>query len=213
MEWLRRIRGHTPNTEAQPNEPTETLERATPGVAAMLEGVGEDRTHAVLDLGSAAEASLRVYSRFASRVRFADLLEGGTLPRGRAAVARAVPAQSERPYDLVLGWDILDRLFPEERAGFVERLVEVTAPNARLHVIVEASEGASTHPLRFSLMNVNRMRCEPVGPPRPGRQPLLPAEVEDVLAPFEVTRAFTLKGGLREYVAIRRDLKRVGVFE
>ena len=47
------------------------------------------------------------------------------------------------------------------------------------------------------------MRYEPAGAPRPARSPLLPAEVERLLAPFHVVRAFTLKGGLREYLGVR----------
>jgi hypothetical protein len=47
------------------------------------------------------------------------------------------------------------------------------------------------------------MRCEATGPARSTPPRLLPAQVERVLAPFKVVRAFTLKGGLREYVAVR----------
>jgi hypothetical protein len=38
----------------------------------------------------------------------------------------------------------------------------------------------------------------------PARDPLLPAQVERLLAPFEVAHAFTLKSRLREYVVVRR---------
>lgn len=183
----------------------ESLERATPGVAAMLEGVGEDRSHAVLDLGQAADSALKVYGRFARRVRFADLLGRGDLPRGWSAIVGALPEQPEQPYDLLFAWDILDRFFPEERPRLVQRLLEISAPGARLHVVVKSSEKATRQPLRFTLLDLNRMRCEPTGPPGPGRRPLLPAQVEQILEPFHVLRAFTLKGGLREYVAIRRD--------
>jgi hypothetical protein len=34
---------------------------------------------------------------------------------------------------------------------------------------------------------------------------MLPAQVERTLAPFKVVRAFTLKGGLREYMAVRPE--------
>ena len=206
MDWLRRI-GCTPTPPHAAATTDETafgpVERATPGVAALLDGVLEDRSHAVLDLGAAANPSLRVYRRFAQRIRFADLLADRTSRQGWATVLSALPPQPERPYDLVFAWDLLDRLLPEERPRLVQRLAEVSATDARLHVVVEAPERATTYPVRFALLDVDRMSCEPTGPARPARRRLLPTEVERLLAPFHVARGFTLKGGLREYVAVR----------
>ena len=53
------------------------VERITPGVPALLNGAREDRSHVLLDLGAAADSGLRACSRFARRVRFADLLGEG----------------------------------------------------------------------------------------------------------------------------------------
>jgi hypothetical protein len=151
-----------------------------------------------------------VYSRFARRIRFADLLGEATSPQGFAAALGALPPQTQLPYDVVLAWDILDQLFPEQRSGLVARLVEVSAPEARLHVVVDASDRATTHPLRFALLDLDRMRYEARGPARPAQRPLLPLEIERLLAPFQVIRAFTLKAGLREYVAVRKGVQPVG---
>jgi hypothetical protein len=172
-------------------------------VAAFLQGVSEDRSHAVLDLGPASEASLGVYSRFARRVRFADVVAAASSPQGWAGAVSALPLQLERPYDLVFAWDIMDRLDAEGRKRLVERLTEISAPDARLHLIVEASERTVTTPLRFALLDVDRIRCERTGPDRSSPSRMLPAQVEKTLSPFRVVRAFTLKGGMREYVAVR----------
>lgn len=179
-------------------------QRSAPGVAALLDNVAEDRSHAVLDLGTAAPSSLEIYSRYGRRVRFAEVLEAARSPEGWPAVLRALPPQPEDPYDLVFAWDILDRLYPQERPRLVEHLTRITEPGARLHAVVESSERATTAPLHFALADVDRVHYRTAGPDRPARDPLLPAEVERLLAPFEVMRAFTLKGGLREYVAVRR---------
>lgn len=182
-----------------------SVERATPGVATLLEGVTRDESHAVLDLGAAADSSLQAHSRFARRIRFVDLLQDATARNRWSEALTSLPSQPEQPYDLIFAWDILDRLFPEERPKLVERLAEVSSPDARLHIVVDASESTSpSHPLRFMLVDTDRLRYEPTGPPRPHRHPLLPAEVERLLAPFRVQRAFTVKGGFREYVAVRK---------
>ncbi len=205
MDWLRGS-GRATSTAAAPGEGAAApMEGAAPGVAALVDGISQDRSHSVLDLGPAVNANLSIYSRFARWVRFADVLGEGGMPRSGAQGALSeIPAQPEHPYDLVFGWDALDRLYAEDRARLVERLADLTAPGARLHLITRA-EDALAHPLRFTLVELNRIRYEPTaGPPLP-RPRLLPAEVMKVLAPFRVIHAFTLRSGLREYVALRPE--------
>ncbi len=180
-------------------------EGAAPGVAALLDGVKEDRSHSLLDLGPATDRNLRLYARFARWVRFADLLgEGGWARAGGSAagLARVLPAQPEHPYDLILAWDVVDRLFPEDRLRLVERLAELTAPRARIHLVVRSEEAVSK-PLRFTLLDINRIRYEPLPMPPTPRPRLLPADVTKALAPFQVLHAYTLRSGMREYVAMR----------
>lgn len=199
MGWLRRLTGR----ETAP-EYTRAVERASPALKALFSGVSEDGSHSVLDLGPASESSLRLYGRFAQHVRFADLRASADTAEGWAEAMGSLPARPDAPYDLVLGWDILDRLPKAERRGLMERLTALTSTNARLYLVVDASERKTLEPLRFTLMDVDRIRYEPVGPPQPAPPRLLPAEVERLLAPFQVVSGFTLKVGVREYVAARR---------
>lgn len=206
MDWLRRLGRTSHPVDAAPDEESPwPLDGAAPGVAALLEAVAEDQSHSVLDLGQASKSSLEVYGRFGRRVRFAGVLEIVRASEGWSSVLDALPPQPRQPYDLIFAWDVMDRLRPEDRVRLVDRLVQLSAPDARLHVIVAASSEAIAQPFRFTLLDVDRIRYEPVGPKRSVGKPLLPAEVERLLAPFEVVRAVTLKGGLREYVAVRRE--------
>lgn len=204
MDWLRRV-GRTPAPAVKaPDEPvSEGVERATPGIAAFFDRIDEEGEHAVLDLGPADNSSLRVYSRYARWVRFADLLAEPVPPEGWEAALRSLPPHPERPYDLVLAWDVLDHTPPEVRPRLIERVAEISAADARLFVVVDTSAGSTTQPIRFSLLDIDRMRYAMAGPAQPGWPPLLPAEVERLLVPFHVARAFTSQIGLREYVAIR----------
>ncbi len=207
MDWRHGGSRAAVSAAAAPGETAaKPVENAAPGVAALLESVREDRTHAVLDLGVAADVTLRVYGRFARWVRFADVLGEGGWPRvgGAAAALASVPPQPQHPYDLVFAWDVLDRLLPEDRPRVVARLVELTGPGTRLHLIVR-SDDTLAHPLRFTLLDVNRFRYEPAAAAPLPRPRLLPAEIAKLLAPFRVLHAFTLRNGLREYVAMRPD--------
>jgi hypothetical protein len=208
VNWLRRAGRQAQPSEPEPERPvSEAVEAAAPGVAALLEGVSEDGSHAVLDLGAASAASLSLYGRFARRIRFADVTGQALSPLGRGSVSgllEALPPQPEHPYDLVFAWDALDRLLPELHAPLVARLAEVTAPRARLHVVVRGSQQRTVRPLRFKLLDVDRMSYEPVGVAHPALPRHLPAQLAHLLEPFRVARGFTLKGDLREYVALRK---------
>lgn len=206
MNWLSRIRSGSPppspDREEQNGSPPPTA-RAAPGVAALFEGLPRDGSHTVLDLGPSAEAHLRVYGPFARQVRFADLLTSPPHGQAWSAALNALPPHPERPYDVVLAWNLLDRIWPEERPPLVARLAELTAPGARLYTLVRTSAEPTEPRHRFILVDVDRMHDEATGAPLPTHAPLLPAEVERLLRPFEVVRAFTLRSGMREYVARR----------
>jgi hypothetical protein len=181
-------------------------EAAAPGIAALLEDVAEDGSHAVLDLGSASLSSFRFYGRYARRIRFADVLGDRDWPRAHDstdALLGTIPPQPDQPYDLVFAWDILDRLFVEDRPRLVERLAGVVAPHARLHVVVRGADEAADGALHYAIPAADRVRFEPLhAAPLPGPR-ILPADVMKLLDPFRVVHAFTLKSGRREYVAVR----------
>lgn len=179
------------------------VERAAPGVGELFAGLRTDRRHAILDLGPAAGRNLRLYGRFARWIRIADLLTDPPHGDAWAAALEELPPLPQRPYDLVLAWNLLDRLCPEERPLLIQRLAELTAPGARLSVVVKASGEPTAHPLRFTLLGFDRVLQHAVGPPEPVQPQLLPAEVERILEPFEVLRAFTVRLGFREYLAVK----------
>jgi len=206
VNWLDRIR-RAPPQDTRLREPAgrtpPPVERSAPGIAALFAGLDPERTYAVLDLGTAAESHLRLYGRFARQIRFADLLERPSRGADWASAVQAIPPNPHQAYDLVLVWNLLDRLSPEGRRLLIERLDALTADGARLYVAVDASGASESRPLRYKLLGVDRVRQEAAGPIEAAQPQLLPAQVERLLAPFEVVRAFTLRLGLREYVAVK----------
>lgn len=211
MDWLRRIRDLLSPSEEPPEEPEPErgpVERSAPGIRAMFERLSDDQDCAVLDLGSAAGEGLQILRRFAARVRFADFL-AVRAEEGFPAALEALPSRPEHPFDLIFTWNALDRLRPRERKLLMERLAAISAPDARLHTIVGTADTPYSDtgeiPHRFGLLDVDRIRYELSGRSEPYREELLPADVEEVLAPFTVSRGYTLKSGLREYVAVRGD--------
>lgn len=213
MNWLRR-RGvkEAPPAPPAPRPPTvvpdpapERIERPTRGVATLFAEVGEDRRHSVLDLGTATNSSLQVYGSVARWIRFGDLLASAADSDEVEAALASIPQHPHQAYDILLAWNLLDRVAPDLRPHIIERLVEISAPTARMHLLVEMPGEGPRQPLRFGLEAADRLWYEPEGAAVAAWPPLLPAEVERLVEPFRVERAFTTRAGFREYVVVRRD--------
>lgn len=211
MDWLRKLRRPPLSADEggeEADDEARSLERPSPGVAALFARLREDGSHVILDLGPASEAHLRLFRGYARKVRFAGLVPAP--PRG-AALAEALgalPPHPEQPYDVVLAWNILDLLEERERASLVERLEDLTAPEAALYTLTDLSEDPGRPGIRFTLTDLETVSQRNVTSGPLGGARLLPAQVERVLAPFEVIRGFTLRNGLREYVAVKSERRR-----
>ena len=194
----RRWRG---DTREESSGEGEAITRPSPGITALFEGLGSARTDlSVLDLAREADAAPEIYTRNAARwVRFASVVGDRICDAGALAKLTDTP---EPPYDLLLAWDLFDRVLPHERSTIAHHLAAVCAPNARLHMLVNMFEGGEPlAPFRYTLLDERHMRCEPL-PFRSSRRPCVqPAEVERLLVPFRVAKGFVLRPSLREYVA------------
>jgi len=206
--WFDRGRRASTGPEPGDDEPSgpSPEERAAPALEALFEGLEPDGSHAILDMGTANQPNLEFLSRFAERIRFAGLVPPGPGEAAELGTAvRALPPDPERPYDVVLLWNLLDLLGPGQRKALIGRLTRLTAPGSRLYAVVDPSAGSTVQPLRFTLSGPDRVVQEPVGSPEAAGPPLLPAQATRVLEPFRVVRAFTLRIGAREYLAAREE--------
>jgi hypothetical protein len=206
LRWLERLRQQR-SAKDEESDPwhgnPRPVDRAAPGIAALFHDVPRGEDHAILDLGHATESHLSLFGRYSRRVRFAGLLPRPPVAEGWAEAVDSLPADPARPYDLVLAWDLLDRVGPEARPRLIRRLAELTAPGARLYLVVDQSGDPAIEMWRFTLLDLDHVRQQVVGPPLPSYGHLLPAQLERLLRPFEIERAYALRGGQREYVAVR----------
>src|SRR5262245_3864259 len=97
--WLTRLRRlGRGDRDAERASPPPVV-RSAPGLAALFESLETGRSHPVLDLGAAGEASLSVYSRLARQVRFADLTSVGAEPPPWMAALEEAGSAAVEPYD------------------------------------------------------------------------------------------------------------------
>jgi len=178
--------------------------RKSPGLAALFAQLGEGAGASVLDLGEGSSTQLEVLAPYAHVVRFAGLTPRFGLDSVTAHHLRALAPHPEHPYDVVLAWGVVDHLDPEDRPLFVQRLADITAPGAWLYASADAAGHPFVRAVRSTLVAIDEVAEELVGPELPAWPPVLPAPFARLLAPFEVDRAFTLRSGHREYLAVKR---------
>ena len=204
--WIERLRFRAPR-EVEPAEPDDAapapVERSSPGLGALFALLREDGRHSILDLAPASDRHLRFLGRYSRHIRFAGLVPEPPTGEGLASALAALAPNPSQPYDVVLAWDVFDRLDRSERSSLVALLAEFTAPGARLYAVVDASGAPTVQPVRSTIVDIDRVAQHPVGSPRPARPQLLPAHMEGLFSPFEITHAFMLRIGLREYVTMK----------
>jgi len=76
MERIRRSGTDDVRSSGEDPSGPPSIERASPGLAALFERLHDDGRHSILDFGSAGNRQLRLLGRFARRIRFAGLLPG-----------------------------------------------------------------------------------------------------------------------------------------
>lgn len=204
MGWLTRIRGEAEGETRAVEDAgdagmaSSVVERASPGLSALFGLMKAEGRHSILDLGEGNNRQMEALAPYARLIRFIGLVPG-TGDAAMAADPSVLPEHPEYPYDVVLAWGVLDRLGPETRLALIRRLTAITAPDARMYASV--SGATMVQPVRSTLLGVGRVEEEPVGPPRPTGPQLLPAQVEKLLLPWTISQAFSLRVGMREYVA------------
>ena len=205
MGWLSRFRGsmaeEARGAEDGGVQPESSVVRASPGLAALFHGMRPDGGHSILDLGEGSNKQMEVLAPYARIIRFVGLVPGADAPTEERMDPASLPVHPEYPYDVVLGWGVLDGLIPPERVALMERLTQITAPDARLYAWVSSGGADRVRGVRSTILDTGRVEEELVGPPRATGAPLLPAHVERLLPPWVVTHAFSLRVGKREYVA------------
>lgn len=138
MRWLDRLRSR-PSTTPEPSEPAEPppppLESHRS--AAVEEVVATAGRHprglAVLDLGPARASTFDFLDGLARSVRVADLEAG--LRRGTAAELAELLQPPAEPWDLVLVWDLLDRLDRPTSKRLAKHLEGQLADGAAVHLL------------------------------------------------------------------------------
>lgn len=196
---------------SQPTRPATTMERPSTQSSIALEALLDyldEAPRRLLDLGPPVADNLACYARFGAKISIADFyrffvsrraesLEGGV---GSRLCRTLLPRDGTNGFDVVLFWELLDYLSPDENTWLLHSLRELCNPGALLYALVASEGKLSLRPPVYTIEDERTLRCDA---PAPVRRPA-PGYSEHALLRFmpqlEVERRYQLRNQRVEYL-------------
>ena len=177
----------------------------SPGFEEICRFLETEPAYAVLDLGASSTETVELLAELCDDFVVQDVFHSTASAKGvrseifRFESAEDVSLPEGRRFDVVLMWDVLHYLAPEERAPFVARMARCCEPGAMVLLIASSIAAIPPEPIHFKALRRDRLdyllsdeRC-----PSPG---LTTREVEKIMQGFMPVRIFQLRNGLQEMV-------------
>lgn len=193
-------------------------EAHTPGLAAPLfaqaiDDLDSEQRIAVLDLGKIRSGTVELFSAYRCRLDISDLPDLLPLPDSEddpeirsQTLASALALHEARPLDLILCWNLLNYLKPDD----IRQLVELLAPrfkaSTRLHALMEyasplmpATPGAWV-PDASARLHASQVDEDQIDAPR-----YKPKELERLMPQLRPEKTVLLGNGLQEFLFTPRQ--------
>jgi hypothetical protein len=181
-------------------------------LAALLEGIRRDRKLHVLDLGAAVGSNIEFLSGYNCRLHIGDLYGGLSARRpdqsdgdelGPEFFTELFAFPESTRFDIVFAWDLFDYLSRRELAHLIRQLRRFCGEGSTIFAMVSILKQMPAQPLRFRILDPERLAYEPrTALQRPAAR-YAPAELNDLLRGFHVARSFLLRHGIQEYLFVR----------
>ena len=172
----------------------------------------EYTTLRVLDLGPARSANLEFFSRYGGQLTVADFYNGLRVARSATAdddvdddrkaeaFAELLPFDKSARFDLILAWDLLDYLTPQEHHLLMASLEPFCLSGTAILAFVSTQKEMPPAPSAYSIRDADTLIYEE----REGRARPCPRYVEgDLLKRMQgltVENRYQLRNGMLEYV-------------
>lgn len=211
MSWFKR-NAPQPAEATAPPAAVAQQSRAFEAIVQRLErAVERGQRPRVLDLGPAVSRNVDFFTERGCSLQIADLYR--SLPADSrsaepeifaAALATALP-ESGAGADLVLAWDLVNYFSLAALVPLGALLARQTAPDGVVFALLATHKTMPAHPQRYRVLDVGTLEtaapqgAEEIPTPR-YRQP----ELERCLPHFRVETTYLLRGGMQEYILLRR---------
>ncbi|MGB6364333.1 MAG: hypothetical protein WBG64_16830 [Thermoanaerobaculia bacterium] len=196
-----------------PSDPG-TTESPSLALKYLLGHLDETRWSKILDLGPAVGANVEFFTQYSCKLFIADLFQAfspgrSSLGLGGGALSRRLqqdlPSRDQAPFDIILAWDLLNYLEPEEMETAGRHLAALCNPKGLLFALLSNHHQLPDRPISFGIVDIDTLaydnRSTATRPSPHYREP----DLKRHLPAFVVETSFLLRNGMQEYVLARRS--------
>ena len=178
------------------------------GLQALLDGVRDDQSYTILDLGPARESNVRFWSEFSCWLHVHDfyrtLLEWKAVGPAEELVepdfSTRLAFGEDTVFDIILTWDLFNYLELSELEALAQELSRWSRRGTRLFALVSSLPRISVSPLMFRILNREQLTYElPSQRTKPCPRHS-PRDIARLMGRFIVSRSFLSRQGIQEYV-------------
>ena len=210
MSWFQRNSSIQPATLA--TEPRADTFKSL-GLMALFQCLKDEIKYSILDLGPAMGSNISFLSGFSSRIRVEDLyntlksagfFEPREEPLDEAALSRILSIPAEERFDIVLSWDLVNYLKPEEFQALVKHLDSFCSRGTFFFAISSTLKDMPAVPTSFKILDAETLQyCFQSSEMRPCPR-YAPRDVTRMMSNYEAHNSYLLRNGMQEYVFVRK---------
>jgi hypothetical protein len=211
----------SPWAESAPGRrpPPATSEYRSLALPVVFRRLDRDRKYRILDLGQAYGVNVDFFSQFPCKLYVADLFRslrsrlgeptGQTEPAEEDESSRLsriftelLPYGNDTRFDLVLAWDLLNYLEPEQIEALSYRLNRFCQPGTMILAMIAIHREIPARPCGFRILDAETLEYDsPTHSTRPAPRHKEP-ELRRLMPGFQVDSTFLLRNGLLEYLFV-----------
>ncbi|HVT61550.1 MAG TPA: class I SAM-dependent methyltransferase [Thermoanaerobaculia bacterium] len=119
--------------------------------------------------------------------------------------AELLPFPPETRFDAVLAWDLFNYMERREVSALARHLTRFCRPGALLFALISILKQIPAQPIRFRILDSERLAYEPRTTASRPCPRYAPAELDNWLRGFRLDRSFLMRHGIQEYLFVREQ--------
>ncbi len=189
-------------------EHKESLQHRSLALPQVLRGLHPESHPSLLDLGAAVGHNLEFLSAYSCRVRIADLYRSVQAEPVESRAPEAFPALLPRllaldrgeHFDVILAWDILNYLRPDQSTALMTWLAPACTPRTTVFALISTLRQIPIAPLRYRILDEQHLAWEgPAVATRPSPR-LTQHQLRRMTPGFSVRNSYILRNGMQEFL-------------
>jgi len=184
-------------------------ETNSPVFASLIDQMSRKENLAILDLGPARASKLQLWSQFHCKLFIEDAHDlvpefTGDQDSDKNALKNWLiqwtANAAKGSISVVLVWDLLNYLDPQQCKIFVDHLTPLLQPGAQIYLTVYSQKDMPTLPMRFDIISADRMEYATLTRDVRSSPRFNQTDLQKRLPNFSVTKSVLLRNGIQEYL-------------